>query len=108
MHAMTKKLIRLAAQNRFQEKEGDKWCVRCALSNAKDVFDKIHGEFKLPTHKLLWQTITDFKETPYDAPLVEARNYLSSINFILLFKTRNDAQRFMLESIDMGPPRKRR
>jgi len=99
-YKLIKKYIKFAAKEKYQEKERDKWCVRCALGNAKSVFDKKYSRYKLPTSELLNQFVWGFQETTYDQPLVESRDYLASINQELLFDTKSKAIQFMLKSIN--------
>ena len=95
---LIKKFIEFAAQDKFFEKEGNKWCVRCALGNAADDFVE---EFSLPTMPLsilLAQYNTgEYSETEYDEISIKARDYLASINFDLLFSSKKLAKDFMLK-----------
>ena len=99
----TKRFIKFAAAGNFIEKEGDKWCVRCALGNAKRDFSKAHPKYDRQDLEEVRQVfMNDYSELPEDKPLVEARNYLADLageNMELLFKTKKEAIRFMLEAV---------
>ena len=100
---MNKKLIKtfilFSAKEKYIEKEGSQWCVRCCLGNAKSDFDELpeSKKFSMPTSDVLKQYAMGFEETDYDKPLVEARDYLASKNFELLFDTRKKAINFMIK-----------
>lgn len=99
MNKEAKELIKLATKEKYQKKHNGKWCGFCAISNAKSDFDERYPEFSLPTSQLLIQSITSFKETPYDIPLTEARDYLKSLNPTMLFSSKKELKEFMLKSI---------
>ena len=100
---MNKKLVKtfilFSANKKYIEKEGNQWCVRCCLASAKSDFDELpeNEKFNMPIGDVLKQYATGFEETYYDKPLVEARDYLASKNFELLFDTRKRAISFMIK-----------
>jgi len=102
MNKKARELIKLATKDKYQEKHNGKWCGFCAIGNAKSDFDEKYPEFLLPTSQLLLQSITSFKETPYDIPLIEARDYLRSLNPTMLFNSKKKLKEFMLKSIKKG------
>ncbi len=97
MNALTKEFIKFAAQEKFAEKEGEKWCIRCALGNAKYDFDEKYKQSQMPVGELLMQFADGITKTEYDDILIEARDYLKKTNDDMLFKTKKEAIQFMLK-----------
>lgn len=99
MNKITKKFIKFAAKDKYMEKERGRWCVRCALGKAKSDFDDSIGEQGLSISQLLKQVATGIQEVASDKPLVEARDFLASLNWDLLFDTKKEAINFMLNNL---------
>jgi len=100
MTNIVKKFIKFATQERFMEKENNMWCVRCTLANAKPAFD---NKFNLPSisiEELFKQSfVTGIEEIEEDKILMEARDYLKTFNFGMLFRTKKEAKKFMLFNV---------
>lgn len=102
-NAMAIEFILFAAKEKYMEKEGDRWCVLCALGNAKADFDDLHPEYGMPIRYAMTQVfIEGITETDYDKPLADARDYLLTRPQGMLFDTKGKALSFMRSSVSLA------
>ena len=100
MEETVKTFINFAAKEEFLEEERGGWCVRCALGNAKSHFDREYHRRGVPLGDVLAQFATNtYVERDGDYPLPQARDFLASKNFDMLFQTKKEAISFMKESL---------